>query len=351
MVGLNERYYLSDFIVTNMIDINTQNLKDEILRNSPTGSYMYYDETYKTYLINEIPCNFKVTNNIFNSHNAHYKECEDTDVINEIKLLDGNSDRNKKIIYPIFRKPIIEENGNITYSDTEYNYDIYRISDINKIHFTSFKYEVCGDADNLIIPNEPQSNLNSGLGIEIPTGNNEINSVVDISSDFINNFGNMKREDSDNYENNYFNHIKLTGIFDKFYNSKNYKGATVTNSDIIAHIYPIIRKEKNLSDNLYQKVPFTVNDVTTYYEFFEFKYDNICKLTKDDNSEYSYKYESLAPGNNLDIYDAYDQQLELFLYSNENEFIASEEYWENIKSNYSSIDSVQTDDSSTDQNR
>jgi len=319
-LGLNSYYYLSDFINVG-ISNNSNNSK-------PTGSYMYYDKDYNMYMIHEIYDNsIKDISNVTNVFNPTI----------------GNASDNVKIPYPIFKQSKTE-NDVLVFDNDKYDFNIYRISDINKLKLgnNSIIKETVVPSGN----NEYTSirNDNETVGLEI----NKDLFYVKINNDFINNFcvGSNKT----------FNIIGLTVIPTSILSSKNYTGASMSTTGSFTKIAPIIREQpsykidyqennnttnidiisllnnkfnKNLSadvisdyisrlKNMYLTRTYEYNENNIDYEFFEYKYDNICKIqifidSANSSANYVYK-QSLSPTNNyMNIQEAYDDQLSTFL--------------------------------------
>ena len=316
-VGLNSYYYLSDFI--NVGFSNDDNIKNTI----PTGSYMYYDKDYNMYLVHEIfNNNIQDISNIVNVFNPTFE---------------NNNNNNPKIPYPIFKQSKLENNS-LVFENNKYDFNIHRISDINKLKLG-----------------------NDSLSKEtiIPSGNNEYTSIqddnetvgIDINKDlfyikFSNNFINNFCIDSSNT----FNLVSLIVNPKSILSSKNYTGATINNREFFTIISPIIREQpnyeindpennntniniisllnnkfnKNLSEDIiseYMSYLKNMYSCKTYnniiYEFFEFKYDDIYKIQividSENSSNNSLSKSSLSPSNYINIKDAYDEQLNTFL--------------------------------------
>ena len=322
-VGLNSYYYLSDFIKVGITNDN-----NNIKNNVPTGSYMYYNKNYNMYVINEI------------FDNRYQDICNNPDIYAQIfnpSLGDMNSDY-EKIPYPIFKQSKLE-NDLLVFEDNKYDFNIHRISDINKLKLgnNSITEEIVipnGNENIPVIDNDQHNILSSGIS------SNKDLFYIEFKNTFINNFctGSFKK----------FNVIKLSVNPSSIVSSKNYTGASMTSQGSISRIAPIIRKRMDFKDNNNQ---LDYNDLITLintnfgsnlsnsiisdlynmylsrtceedsnnivYEFFEFKYDNICKLQiiiDITNQLYnSISKISLSPTNYTNIQRAYDDQLLAFL--------------------------------------
>ena len=315
-------YYLSDFI-----EMSHSN-------SIPTGSYFYFNEDYNMYDIKEIYGNSLFTGNQNPSHNSHYHYSESFSYngTNILKNMDsGANDDNPLIPYPIFNSSIInedsDENGTIEYSTTSYNYDIYRISDINKLNLNnnSITYQIITQTNNNVSSTHTElSSLTNNLsGI---TTNIDL-FTIDIDDDnFLNNFD--WESDIENQQHT-FNMIYYHVNSQNLYGSKNYYGSGFTAGNTNTKIAPIARVKRtniieirNNSDVILDSV--NLSSLNIYpskgiYEFFEFKYSDIyiAKYTinnEDNRVDWQFTPISLGSFNdNSTIYDTYDIQLINFL--------------------------------------
>ena len=317
-VALNSRYYLSDFVNVGNIETN----------NIPTGSYMYYNTTYHMYMINEIYNNSwkrtidPNTNDVIN----HYTYSN----ISGLSNPDINGISNAKVPYPIFRKHSINNQNEWEYNDNnKYNYNIYRISDINKAKIDDILIRIVKPSGSGY-----ETVSNSGTGIET----NKNYSYIDFTNNFKDNFA---------LNNNSFNLIQYGFSIQNIYSSKNYVGTTANTEGANTIIAPIIREKPNYTDlilkmntfinsrnpndninlnetdlintglkNMYLSKEYTHNDETKIYEFFEFSYNNVCKITfnLDNNGNIiSGEVTQLIPNCDLGESDAFNNQLNTFL--------------------------------------
>ena len=321
-VGLNSYYYLSDFIKVGITGDN-----NSIKNNVPTGSYMYYNTDYNMYVINEL----------FDNENQDI--CNDPDIYAQIfnpSLGDMNNNY-KKIPYPIFKQSKLE-NDSLVFENNKYDFNIHRISDINKLKLgnNAITEEIVipnGNENTPVVDNNGNSILSSGIS------SNKDLFYIEFKNSFINNFcvGSNKK----------FNIIKLSVNPSAIISSKNYTGASMTSQGSISRIAPIVRKRMEFKDN--NQLDYTdlitlinnnfgssislsiISDLNNMYlsrtdestnpniiyEFFEFKYDNICKvqivIDTENNSNNSISKTILSPTNYTNIQHAYDDQLLAFL--------------------------------------
>ena len=318
-VSRNANYYLSDFVMMEPSQDNISNM-------CPTGSYFYYDETYKDYIPGEIFANTYVSK-LGNNHNKHYVAG-----LTYVKL--GNdftlqfpdystSSINKKIPYPIFHKEI-ENNGTIEYDSTQYDYDIYRLSDINKLEFRESTPIILEKAivGSTIENNQvtDSSNISPIGGIVNGIDTNTSYYILNIQQDlFINNFINEDSEDPNSTKR--FPLIRYQIYYNGVKGSRRYGRLTTTgNIGADTIICPIIRKCQNTFPNIYTGIQYHGDD----YEFFEFKYEDIYHIHKENGNYESYSIKPGAQYNNhvLSCHEAYDIQLKLFLNSNADDFIS-----------------------------
>lgn len=355
-VSLNSRYYLSDFIRVGSIDENSSvinqngqnNNQNNLQSFAPSGSYFYYDDNYKGYVINEIPANFK-HDSFDSNHNSHYKYF---DGANKLKLYNpdiqtGNDNIQKIVPYPVFRKPEVN-NNEYEFSSTLYDYDIYRVSDINKIDF---------DTNTPFVTNIIYVDNESGTGAqtvgENPSGITSHSDLycVDINSGFINNFGDLKGGPG-----SHFNMISYKVKYYGVIGSKNYLGTDASTEGTVTKVCPIIRRKITTGDfsnlRMYNTVVYSgdnsenSSEINGIYEFFEFKYEDVYEIkVSTTEGETIWEIKSIAPipnaqqsnggmnsgmNNNeiLTCEKAYDKQLELFLLNSTTDFIGTMEYYE-----------------------
>lgn len=319
-VALNSKYYISDFVNFG----NSNSLSENII---PTGSYFYYDEKVCSYLIKEIPCNYKINNNgnnLLKEHNSHYDNIS-YNVFNYAL----NQNNNVEIPYPIFYNEIKEENQNYEIDNTTYNYDIYRIADINKIKLSPEKIgktlslydsdgNELGDNNNYSVYGLKVNNIEDG-------GNSLL--TLDITEDFKNNF----------YKDENFAIVNFNIHFNGIYGSKNLLApSTNVQGRTITRIYPIVRIRPsypmNIEEDNYQSL--TIGEKT--YEFFEFKYENVYEIDFPTKGK-----TPLAPSKDKSMEDAYFDQLKLFLSNNPDKFIVTKDYELTENTQNSTIDNVQ----------
>ena len=366
-VSLNSKYYLSDFIHVGSVDIDinqsantiTDDNPIDLTLSPPVGSYFYYNDTYKTYVIAEILTNYK-HDLLSEEHNSHYKYFNGNNIqeLFNPDILSGNNSGVQKIVpYPIFHKEI-KENNEMVFSPTMYNYDIYRVSDINKINMnqnTTFVTNV------IYVNNEAGENVTIISNIDA-TGivSHSDTYSVDIEPGFINNFADLKSGEG-GYFNTILYKVKTGGLI----GSKNYTGTGWQTDGTITIISPIIRKKIVESPfdelNLYHTVNYSGPNINKQgiYEFFEFKYEDVYEIKKitTDNNINVYEIKSIAPtpqpdeddntNNNMNNNDnlnneddeiltceeAYNKQLELFLLNSPDDFIGTLEFYENHYNN------------------
>jgi hypothetical protein len=357
-VSLNSRYYLSDFIRigsikedSSVINQNGQNNNQNNLQSfAPSGSYFYYDDNYKGYVINEIPANFQ-HDSFDSNHNSHYKYFNGD---NKLKLYNpditsGNSNIQKIVPYPVFRKPAEVNNGEYEFSSTLYDYDIYRISDINKIDFninTPFVTHV------IYVDNE--SGTNAQIVDETPSGITSHSDLycVDINSEFINNFGDNFWGLNGDPNIRHFNMISYKVNYNGVIGSKNYLGTSASTEGTVTKVCPIIRRKITTGDfsnlRMYNTVEYSgdntenSSEINGTYEFFEFKYEDVYEIkVSTSEGETIWEIKSIAPTpdaqqsnggmNNNEILTcekAYNKQLELFLLNSTTDFIGTMEFYE-----------------------
>jgi len=338
-VSTDSMYYLSDFIE---MGINKSDFKEGFSLGScaPTGSYYYYDEKYSEYIVNEIYAN-KYIENLGSSHNDHYQYVNlDLSYINTLLNPDTpeNIDSRSYIIpYPIFNQMIVnndsnndndndnDNDNNVTFSSTSYNFDIYRLADINKLDITRVS-AITTTWDN---SNQQINHTNDQIedhGIYT----NTTYYTVKFDNTFVNSFG---RNYYGNNDETGFNMILYQIYYERVKGSKNYKSGMLSTGSTNTFICPIIRQYNGAEP--YNGLYLTTTYQEKRYEFFRFKYDDIYivkKIENNDNIKY-YQYCSVAPNKNFSCKDAYDYQLKVFLFNSMDEFLANQEYINELKNN------------------
>lgn len=317
-VALNSRYYLSDFLnISGIITDNDVTSGDKL----PTGSYFYYNDVTHMYDIKEIYDNVGVTND------PRYKKysgiTNSNPVINDLKTNFvhpdiSNNPSTIEVPYPIFRQSTTDPNTNdITYEMTSYNYDIYRIADINKINISGIYGDIVTVGQN---NEEKEISLNGVQGVITDTNL----SYIVFTPAFVQNFANNHNSTLDDYKYK-FNMIRYGINANSFAGSMNLNGLNTSSTKTVTRILPIIRLKTNnpLNLNIYQTVQYQSSENATpvEYEFFEFMYDDICVVT---NNSGTLSKKSLKPGNNMSIKAAFEEQLYYFLHSDSTKYICSE---------------------------
>ena len=312
-VAMNSNYYLSDFIT-----VSPSSEIADVSSYYPSGSYFYFDENYHTYIVNEIYSNTK-NPKLGNNHNNHYNNSsvntnnDNEGIFNNLLLPETESSLSPLIPYPIFHKQIERNDDVIEFSPTLYDYDIYRLADINKLNIQQIicnKYKY-----NLTQPEDLSNNIK---GIYTNTTYYTIQFGGDTTSndEYLTNFG----------DNNSFNMLYYHIEHGACKGSKNYDGATSLTSRTDTFICPIIRKKKteyNTSQGHTQMPELypTREYKEEEYEFFEFRYDDVYEVKKEEDNTWSIT--SIAPGGSLSCKEAYDAQLKLFLKNDDEDFISN----------------------------
>lgn len=271
-VSLDSRYYISDFIEYS----DTQQQQNSI--KFPSGSYFYYNEETYSYMIKEIYGNYSGSDTlqINEDHDEHYKTINNSDYINKQYITNKFPEITtvrKTFVYPIFHK---------SKNDTNYNYDIYRISDINKI----------------ILKNEPDISNQIHIRLSDSTGNNTRDFNDCINVDYNLKYIDFTSENLEEFKinNNTNNNIELgkftikIPILTGLYSSKNYnypQQQTVEGGYRVTSIVPIYRIKNNNKFGLddYSNLYPTVNIGDQVYEFFIFIYDDIYLLAKNKQTD------------------------------------------------------------------
>lgn len=330
-VSRNSDYYLSDFIEMTPRDVSS------ISGMTPTGSYFYFNDKYNDHIPGEIFANTYVSE-LGDVHNKHYLAgLTYVDIRQDIGLQFPDyslSNINKKVPYPIFNKEI-EDSNPIEYDETNKDYDIYRLADINKLKITNVDTGSRKIVIGSIINNqngeyivEDANNIS-----EIPGLEGNVNGISTNTSYYILNIGgeefknNFTININDQNSQTRFPLIKYHLEHNGVHGSKNYGGQSLPNtSDTNTIICPIIRQSnENLFPQIYSKIQYNNKD----YEFFEFKYNNIYEVKKVNDD---YQIISINPGaiygndnHKLSCKEAYDIQLKLFLNSTSTHFIYNED--------------------------
>ena len=265
-IALNSKYYLSDFIDFNGGQFNQNGY--------PTGSYFYFNKTTYSYMINEIYGN--QYNNIYINNN---------EIKNNLNYptIDTIDNANKLVIYPVFKKSA---------NNNDYNYNINRIADTNKLIIRN--------------DNEKEKQVNILLNATDEQNNNIYINNQYFNVDYILKCIDFFNENDLLYNlcNSFVVNNELKTAFlniplidssqgiDPIYNSKNYTHPvlTISGGSTKTSIMPIYRRKSSISFvsnnvdlnnfSLYTSVLIN-NDV---YEFFEFKYDDIYLLSQNKSN-------------------------------------------------------------------
>ena len=337
-VALNSRYYMSDFVNVG----NTTNNPNTVV-TIPTGSYMYYDPVCHMHTVNEIYNNgwktLKYPNSDLEYNYYTYSNVEGISI-------PGTTINNYQIPYPIFKQSSMNYDTMI-FDEDKYDYNIYRISDINKLKLNSTKpieaQVFASPTDEQAIQSNEQP-LNA-VGV---TTNKDL-FYVDFTNEFKNNFG--VNSQNFNVINYVINPVSILG-------SKNYTGLTLTTTGSQTKIAPIIRQRPSYGASLPSIISEHYSDYISQlesiyehnveyddknYEFFEFKYTGIYNVTiriDSINNQIYVNKESLAPNENLGLQEAFDRQLIAFINgvyynggNNEYSFICTENVYNNTLRN------------------
>jgi len=307
-VAKNSKYYLSDFIKV----VPSSDAVDLY----PSGSYFYYDDNYHTHIVNEIFANTSRPS-LGSNHNSHYENTyintlQSGQIFEKLTPPDSESSKKQALIpYPIFFKQNERNDDVVEFSSTLYDYDIYRLSDINKLAIQNiicnkFKLNSSGE----ILDNEIQGIYTNTSYYTLQFGGDSIS-----NSQYLSNFG-----DDDSFNIMYY-HIQ----HGNFNGSKNYNGATSGTSRTNTFICPIIREKIQDNGNQLPELYSTVTYNEKEYEFFEFRYEDVYEVKLEDGV---WTITSIAPNANTSCKESYELQLRLFLKNDEEDFISNLSFYE-----------------------
>ena len=323
-VSINSNYYLSDFIhIVPGENVTLNNMH-------PSGSYFYYDNNRQSYIVNEIYSN-TINDALGSDHNKHYDNAN-VDLTQYASFNENiippetkaNSFNGAIIPFPIFHQKIEKEDETVEFSNSLYDYDIYRLADINKLDITNvnchkYKYNYDNASEDI-------SSVIQGIYT------NTTFYTIQFDEEFHQNFGDTIMENQNEYStNSSFNILRYHIEYGDMKGSKNYNGATTPNSSTNTFICPIIRERiPSYYTNEHPHMPILYGITRDYkdktYEFFEFRYENVYEVQKINNE---WVCKSIAPGKDLSCQEAYTQQLILFLKNDHEDFISDLETYEN----------------------